>query len=155
MKLRLRLSTFVLVLLVLLAGCGHKPPVGSELRHPTIKNGVWETAWVDPKIVRSDSVLTLFQASRIDSIQVEPTTKAAPSAAVEFHITDPVCDVKISLLDGRSQPVRELLATTLVAGHYKVSLNPGSAKRLVILPGKYRLQVISCGQPVARLVSVS
>lgn len=145
-----------LLLVSLLSGCGRRTQlVGTE--QPGGEHAMaWQTAWVDPKIIVSDTAITLIQASRIDSVRVEiADLNSNSSTAVEFQITSPACPVEVSLLDSRNQLMRKLLSTTLQAGYYKVSLNPGVAKRLEIIPGRYGLRVVACGTTFAKKIPVS
>lgn len=151
-------SSFPVISLIvlLLASCGKGPGRYGQEHQRTKEPLVWQTAWVDPRIVVSDTVLTLFQAGRIDSLQVE-LSKAGQSAngAVEFRVEDASCDVEINLLDTQSRLIRHLMKTTLTAGYYKLTLNPGIAKRLIIVTGEYRLSVHYCRKAASGPVAVT
>lgn len=158
MKLMKHLSIFVTAAaaLGLFASCGLGPGrYGAEKS----KSGVplvWQTAWVDPHIVTSDTVLTLFQAGRVDSVQVERTRAVTNNGgAVKFQIQDITCDVEINLLDSQFRLVRHLMSRTLPGGYYKLTLNPGIAKRMLIVPGQYQVSIRYCRKGVTGAVSVS
>ncbi|PWB73806.1 hypothetical protein C3F09_04905 [candidate division GN15 bacterium] len=141
---------------LVLGSCGRGPGRYGYERPRTKEPLVWQTAWVDPRIVVSDTVLTLFQAGRIDSLQVEQSRAGKPAnGAVEFQIEDISCDVEINLLDTQSRLIRHLMKTSLSAGYYKLTLNPGAAKRLIIVPGEYRLSVHYCRQAASGPVNVT
>lgn len=139
----------------LLASCGKGPVRYGTERLTTKAPLIWQTAWVDPRIVASDTVLTIFQAGRIDSLQIEQSkTGQASNSAVEFQIEARSCDVEINLLDSRFRLVRHLRSTTLPTGYYKLTLNPGVAKRLIIVPGEYQVSVRFCRKGVSGPVTV-
>ena len=152
------------ILILLTLGCGHRQDqAGSEAGRDSQTGGgsdnrkmVWETAWVDPRIVLSDTAITIFRAGRVDSVRVDAAKAALISTtSLEFQITNPTCPIEISLEDSRNQELRTLLSHTLETGFYKVSVNPGIARRLGIIPGRYKLKVVSCGRSVTKSVSIS
>jgi len=141
---------------ILAATCGKGPGRYGHERPKSKEPLVWQTAWVDPRIVLSDTVLTLFQAGRIDSLQIEQSKVGnTANGAVEFRIDGPSCDVEINLLDSRSRLIRHLLSRTLLEGYYKLTLNPGVAKRLIIVPGEYQISVHFCRKAVTGPVTIS
>lgn len=150
------LQIAALFVLLLLATCGKGPGRYGDERSASGLPLVWQTAWVDPRIVASDTVMTLFQAGRVDSVRVEQT-KAGKSdgGAVEFQIEDATCDVEINLLDSQFRLVRHLMSRTLLNGYYKLTLNPGVAKRLLLVPGEYQVSVRYCRKGVTGSVSIS
>lgn len=146
----------VVALTFLAASCGKGPARYGYERPKSKEPLVWQTAWVDPRIVLSDTVLTLFQAGRIDSLQIEQSKAGkGTNGAVEFQIEELTCNVEINLLDSRSRLVRHLLSRTLLEGYYKLTLNPGVAKRLIIVPGQYQISVHYCRKAVTGAVTVT
>lgn len=144
------------VVLCLVASCGRGPGRYGYERPKSKEPLVWQTAWVDPRIVVSDTVLTLFQAGRIDSLQVEKSRAGQPTnSAVEFQIESPSCDVEINLLDSQYRLIRHLMRKSLAAGYYKLTLNPGVAKRLIIVTGEYVLSVHYCRKAASGPVNVT
>ena len=149
---------FILVsaVVVCLASCGKGPGRYGSERSKSGVPLVWQTAWVDPRIVTSDTVLTLFQAGRVDSVQVERIGVSGNNGgAVEFQIEEASCEVEINLLDSQFRLVRHLMSRTLLSGYYKLTLNPGIAKRLLIVPGEYQVSIRYCRKGVTRSASVS
>ncbi len=154
--MRILSAITVLFASLVLISCGKGPGRYGHERPKSKEPLVWQTAWVDPRIVVSDTVLTLFQAGRVDSLQVEQSKAGkASNGAVEFQIDGVSCNVEINLLDSRSRLVRHLMTRTLLAGYYKLTLNPGVAKRLIIVPGEYQISVHYCRKAVAGPVRVT
>jgi len=150
------LSLFLTVIALLAASCGKGPGRYGHEQPKSKGLMVWQTAWVDPRIVVSDTVLTLFQAGRVDSLQIEQSKAGkGTNGAVEFQIEELTCDVEINLLDSRARLVRHLLSRTLLEGYYKLTLNPGVAKRLIIVPGQYQISVHYCRKAVSGPVTVT
>lgn len=153
--MRLLESLPLLTAIMLLASCGKGPGQYGHEHRKSKEPLVWQTAWVDPRIVVSDTILTLVQAGRIDSLQIEESKAGQSlSGAVEFQIDAASCDVEVNLLDARFRLVRHLMSETLPSGYYKLTLNPGIAKRLAIVPGEYRLSIHYCRKAVVGPVTV-
>ncbi len=107
--------------LLLVAGCG-----GPKMTYdqPAVPTGYYETAWVEPQIVMSDSIFTLIRAPRIDSIYVEADEVAAPwSPSLEFVVPTDTCFVSMVLqfLEGDRPPI-PLIVRYLPKGNYKLTV---------------------------------
>jgi hypothetical protein len=157
-------ALYAAIVLLSLFSCGHRrAQTGQELsrdnqngEYSEGRNLVWETAWVDPRIILADTAITLFRAGRVDSVQVDAAKRALESAtSLEFQIINPTCPIEISLMDTHNQGVSALLSHTLESGFYKVSLNPGVSRRLGIIPGRYKLKVVFCGEVVTKPVLIT
>jgi hypothetical protein len=131
--------------LVLIVGCGKGPP--SVYDQPGIPEvGRWETVWVDPQLVLSDTLFTLITAGRVDSAYNE---KADPfeggPASVEFAIADVSCPVIINIEDHTGHVEHPLLVRSLPAGFYKFTFHSDSYDPLTASP-HYFLVADICGE---------
>jgi hypothetical protein len=142
--------------LIVFVQCGKKYHPGSEEKKSGAEPALWQTAWVDPRIIMTDSVLTLIQAGRIDSFKVSSTEISNKKAsALEFQISGARCTVEAFLCNTNSKVIRPLMTTSLMSGFYKLSLNPGVAKKLEVFPGRYILRVRTCTGTVNKTVDVT
>jgi hypothetical protein len=108
-------------LILLLIGCGG-PPVTYD--QPVVPMGYYETAWVEPQIVRSDSIFTLIRSARVDSLYVEGAeVRALSSPALEFVIPTDTCFVSMVLqfLESDRNPI-PLIVQYLPKGTYKLTI---------------------------------
>jgi len=110
--------------LQLAAGCigGPKP----TYNQPEMPSGYWETAWVEPRIVMTDSVFTLIRADRVDSVYVEFDQQhpRIEPPAIEFAVPTESCFVAVNLALGSHRGIAyPLLARFLRNGNYKLSIN--------------------------------
>ncbi len=142
-----RRSTVLLLLALatVLAGCGrYSGSVDEQSGQPPV---AIETVWVDPEIVFSDSLMTLFRSDRVDSVIVDqPESPAYRSPSVEVFVYEPVCNVAVSILDAELRLVHPLMIRTLEAGFYKLTVNPRQFRPLPLRPGQYFLHADHCGR---------
>jgi hypothetical protein len=147
----MRIDSIIFLLVVglvaLSSGCGAPPQIGNrggEVSQP------YETIWVEPRIVRTDSLFTLIRADRIDSIPVEVGASAvAPRAAsVRIDIERPSCQVAVTVRDGMGYVVWRLLDEELPMGYYKFSLNLGLIEEQTLRSGEYLLRADFCDRAV-------
>lgn len=144
----------VIAAAMLAVSCGHKGPVTPERRSP-FPSGLYETVWVNPQMVFSDSLVTLLRAERIDSLPSEPSSfdyQAPP--VLGFAIRDPLCTVTVNLTDENLNVVYPLLLRKLPAGYYKLTFSPLAIKKPGLPPGVYFLQADYCGQVETALFTV-
>lgn len=145
---RLSLSASIVVgviatVLTILTSCGRIGRIGEEQSdvYP------YETLWVDPRIVHSDTLLTLIRADRIDSILIDPAAKPSPrSASVEIRIYESACNVSVNLLDSGEKLLYPLLVRNLPQGFYRLTVEFGRFSSPPLLPGDYVLQADYCQQ---------
>lgn len=124
----------------LLASCGRKTQVAPERPSP-FPTGLFETVWVNPQMVFSDSLVTLIRAERIDSLPIEPSNLAAKKQPVlGFAIDEPTTTVTINLVDEKLRLIYPLLLQKLPAGFYKLTLNPLAIRKPSLPPGVYFLR---------------
>ena len=119
------MKRFVLLLFLLIVGCA-KNVATPEFRNPTvISNQKQEIVWVEPKIVHSDSLLTLIHAFRVDTIYVDK--ESSPEDKIKttklFHIEQPRCFTRVKLITATGEVRYILLEETLAMGYYQLSLN--------------------------------
>ncbi|MFZ5979101.1 MAG: hypothetical protein ACOYVF_00580 [Candidatus Zixiibacteriota bacterium] len=137
-------------LIVVVAGCGRRDRITEETVTPQV---YYETAWIDPRIMISDSLFTLIRSERIDSFIVEaPVPEPEGTTSVSFEVSGSGCPVVVNILDEKSARVfKPLLVKELPAGFYKLSLNTAMVSFRTLPPGYYVLKVDNCGQPVMKL----
>ncbi|UCD63050.1 MAG: hypothetical protein JSW34_09855 [Candidatus Zixiibacteriota bacterium] len=117
--------------------------------------GYYEKAWIDPRILLTDSLFTLIVADRIDSFYVEnpPDPEQALAPAIEFRVPPPGCFVQVDLADDRGGLVRPLVARNLGVGFYKVTINTGRLDPSLSRTGTFYLRTEYCGFEVVEQVS--
>jgi hypothetical protein len=110
-------------ILLSLSNCGKKPSLVFD-RPEAPRDRYYEIAWVDPRIVVSDSLYTLITSDRIDSFKVEGSSEAllTQDRSLIFEIDQPECFTFINLLDSKGQVIKPLLARNLPRGYYMFSL---------------------------------
>ena len=140
----------LLTLTVIVNGCGRLGRMSDEDRTPQV---YYETAWIDPQIVISDSLFTLIRSERIDSFIVDrPSPEADGTTSISFKVPGMTCPVVINILDEKSARVfKPLLVKELPTGYYKLSLNTAQVSYRTLPPGYYVLKVDNCGLPAMRL----
>ncbi len=146
----------VLALLIMVsAGCVKRPAVIYD-RPEASSTGYYEKAWIDPRIILSDSLYTLIRADRVDSFYVdEPLDSQQEVApAIEFQVREESCFTTVSLLDDRSQMIRLLVARNLAKGFYKVTCNVSRLSPELSSVGVYYLRAEYCGFPVVERVTI-
>ena len=111
-------------LLVCLIGCGKRQTVVYD--QPELpRGGHWETAWVDPQLLLTDTLFTLIRTERIDSFYVdEPLPLELQPTAIHFQVDATECFVAVSIVDDRGSILKPLIAQTLATGYYKFTLFP-------------------------------
>lgn len=135
-----------------LGGCGgpamiyDQPEAGSS--------GRWETAWIDPQILLTDSVFTLIRAEKVDSFYVGNTGKlpTSESPSIEFRVTSSDCFTAVNLMDSHARVKLPVLARNLSPGYYKLTLDFHLLSAAEYPPGDYALKLDACGFKLARKV---
>jgi hypothetical protein len=147
------LLTVVAILLVV-SGCGRKARIVEE--KPVLLETRWyETLWVEPEVIVSDTLITLIRSERIDSVRIDPSAADVNRpAAIELRIGEPVCNVSIGLLDSRLRLVHPLLLRRLPAGFYRLTLNIDRLREPPLPPGTYFVKADYCGRAEMTLFSV-
>lgn len=143
------------VVMVLIGGCGHKPSIIYD--QPGLQqSGYWEKAWVDPVIVFSDSLYTLFRSDRVDSFYVEEPADVQDqlAPAVVFQIRQESCFTTANILDGQSRVIRPLLARDLGRGFYKIACNTSRLDPELSPSGVFFVRVVYCGFQVVERLTV-
>ena len=141
----------ILMLLIILNGCGSRQGrIAEETQSPQV---YYETAWVDPQIIISDSLFTLIRSERIDSFLVDrPQPEAEGTTSISFDVSERACPVVINILNEKSARVfKPLLVKELPIGYYKLSLNTARVSYRTLPPGYYVIKVDNCGLPAMRL----
>lgn len=149
------MKKLLLILLLTLAGCfGRKqaPYTFPQLPEPVS----YETVWVEPGIVLSDSLFTLIRADRIDSVLIDDVsnTYAPVTSSVEFAINQRACFTVINILNTSQEVIMPLVATQLDPGHYRLSLNQPAIKRSGLPVGLYDLRCETCASTVSSRFAV-
>ena len=135
----------LLAVTLVVSGCGRKPEVPGERPYP-FPTGAYQTVWVNPQIIISDSLITLIEAERIDSLPAESIRfPLNEPPAVGFAVTKGECEVVINLTDDNLRVVYPLLVQRLPYGFYKLSFSPEAIKKPSLAPGIYFLRAAYCG----------
>ena len=136
------------IFLSILGGCGKGPTVP-----PEEQKYYFETAWIDPQIIISDSLFTLIRALRIDSFRVDtPVIESITIPSVTFEVTRADCPVVVNILDEKSAGVVwPLLVRNLAPGFYKLTLDFSRIDFHTLPPGYYVLKVVNCDIPQMKL----
>lgn len=100
----------------------------------------YETVWVNPQLVYSDSLITLIKAERLDSILVDNpmTAESDDISTVSFHVNLGTCLTTLELRYS-SMKKMEIFKNDLSRGYYKVTVNTDrleleQSKQLPALP---------------------
>ena len=120
MNLRIYIfSLITFVVIVMAIGCGRPKTVYNMPEIPL--DGYYDYAWVEPKIVFSDDVMTLIRADRLDSIYIArpPQVEQKTAPTLIFNITQPECFTSINLMNLHGEVVYPLMAQNLPFGAYK------------------------------------
>ena len=138
-----------LLLVVTLSGCGG----GKQIRfgEQTDRSELFDVVWVEPRIVLSDSLITLLRSERVDTLQADSRTSSqSPAASIDFEVSKYACDVDIDLLDERQNILRPLLVQNLAPGFYRLTFQPERLQEPSLPLGEYFLQVRYCGNRYVR-----
>jgi hypothetical protein len=140
--------------LVLGSGCGKRQTVIYD-QPEVAPSGYYEKAWVEPKILTTDSLFTLIRADFVDSFYVdEPpdlTIPVAPSIFIPIRQSD--CFVTVNLLDDRARVIRPLLACKLSYGFYQLTIIESSLDPTLSISGAFHVRVEYCGFEVVEQVT--
>lgn len=121
----MRKSLFIIALLTLtlILGCTHGVDKKKILEQgPFVQP--YETVWVNPQIVYSDSLITLIKAERLDSILVDEPVAESPHdiSTFSFHINLGSCLTTMTLKYSNSTSA-EIYRDDLPQGYYKFTVN--------------------------------
>jgi hypothetical protein len=132
------------LLVLSFVGCMGRRTIYDAPEIPT--SGYYEKAWVDPKIIMSDTLFTLIQASRVDSFFVDKPQEAYKDLGPTIEFTVPIeeCVVSVNLLDDRSRLVLPLMVRRLPMGSYKLTCDVRQLKPAVSSTGVYYLKSVVC-----------
>lgn len=111
-------------ILLFLFGCGKRQTVVYD--QPELpRGGHWETAWIDPQLILTDTLFTLIRTERIDSFYVdEPLPLDLQPTAIHFQVDASECFVAVSITDSHGSILQPVIAQTLAQGYYKFTLFP-------------------------------
>ncbi len=133
-------------LILAIGSCGKKGLIVQE-KPVIVEKGLFETLWVEPRIIISDSLITLIRSDRIDSAVVKPSERGIERpSAVELRIYEPVCKVSVDLVDANLRLIRPLLLQDLKVGFYHLTLNADRFREPSLPPGRYFLRAEYCGR---------
>jgi len=138
------LSGAVLVVLLNLTGCFRQDP-SQQLPDEA---GHYELAWVEPKILLSDSLFTLIRAERLDSFFVAEAGFGDNRIATSlvFETVGPDCFVRIGLLEPGGALVHSFVAQKLPKGVYKFKFDQLRYAAPLLNAPYYYLTTEYCGQ---------
>lgn len=135
------------------------PPHQRPEQPLSMKDAVWQLAWVDPTVIYSDSIFTLIRAARIDSFLVAPgklqpeipdltvasAQRPVGKGGIKFQIVDKACVVSAAL-QGGNVTISPDLPPDLTAGFYKLTCDLTGVGSRQFSPGPYRVRISFCGQ---------
>lgn len=132
-------------LIVVIAGCGFGHKIHFDQPMPG-QDGYWETAWIDPQIILSDSTFTLIWSQRVDSFWVaEPASTNGGKPSIRFSIDPNFCFASINLIDSRGNIVVPVVAQNLDRGHYKLTIGGSSIEPDPDKISTHYLKISTCG----------
>lgn len=133
-----------LVVLLNLPGCFRQDP-SQQLPD---ESGHFELAWVEPKILLSDSLFTLIRAERLDSFFVAEAGYGTDRVATSlvFEIVDLGCFVRIGLFEPGGTMVYSFVAQKLPKGVYKFKFDRLRYAAPLLDAPYYYLTADYCGQ---------
>lgn len=137
-----------------LDGCGKRQTVVFD--QPGMPQpGYYEKAWIEPKILVSDSLFTLIKAYVVDSFYVDeaPDPGQTLAPAVEFSVGEDGCFVTANLVGDQGNLIRPLVAKNLGLGHYKITLNLGRLDPALSSTGVFYLKTDYCGFEVVEQIT--
>ncbi len=114
----------LLFFIIIIFGCGKKQTI--NFNQPELPGVTYyEKAWVEPKIVLTDSIFTLIKAARLDSFLVDKPMKYQSSIdnSLQFHIAEDSCFTIINMQDPDGTVIKSFIARFLKSGFYKVTLD--------------------------------
>jgi len=122
-QMRIAAHSYLLLALVVF-GCSKRQTFdrfGTEIS----EGGYFETAWIDPQIVVSDSLFTLIRAKRVDSFYVNRPAYpvSATITSLTFHVDEQSCLTTVNLLNAAGEVVKPLLVRNLSPGYYKLTVD--------------------------------
>ena len=114
---------FVLITMVLVVSCGKRQTVLYDQPETSFEN-FYETVWVNPTMVYSDSLYSLIKAERLDSILVGKADEVSREInSVTFFIPMANCFTKINMINSRGDNIYPLFVDDLSMGYYKLTYN--------------------------------
>lgn len=150
----LTIAGLAAVCLFALWSCGHRHQVGEEQLESGQVISLWETTWVDPQVVLSDSMFTLIRADRVDSFMVTNSKQLSPKGpSVSFTVRSQNCRAIVNLFDSRDHLVLPLLAQSLRPGYYKLTVDFSRCSYEQIPRGQYHLKASTCSQASSSAIS--
>ena len=144
----------MLALLAAVAGCSRPPKVAVD--QPQLPQaGFWEKAWVEPRIVHTDSLLTLIRADWVDSFYVEETAQSPNSLvpSFSFSVDQDFCSSEISVVNAAGNLVLPLIRQRLRRGFYKATVNANRSDLLRATAGILFVRVEYCGMSIVEQLS--
>ncbi len=136
------------LLFLLSLSCG-KPPV---VDYRKSREHGYEIAWVEPRIVISDSLFTLIRAERIDSFLVDDPTDIGKtvSPSLIFQVANDDCFTSVNLLTATGELIKPLLVRNLSPGYYKLTVDFSHLSRDFYPSNNFLLKADYCGTSVSR-----
>jgi hypothetical protein len=118
--------------------------------------GHYETAWVDPELIVSDSLISLIRSDRLDKVFVTDKEKrhGENQPSFEFVITQDFCTVEVDMVGSKSVVVEPLFHGTLRPGNYKLTVDP-SRIDTILKRQKLSVRADFCGRKKTFDLSVS
>ena len=136
----------IVFIVLTLTGCFGKKVI---VDHPELpqETGFYERVWVDPRIVYTDSILTVIQSQRVDSFLVDKPLKNFRDKiiTVAFEVKEPSCFTSILLTDDRGKVLAVLAADELDRGQYKINLNRAGITIVQPDANRFFLKTDFCG----------
>jgi len=147
--------TFIVVVVILGLLCASCFLGGQGPNHPK-GPGHYETAWVDPELIVSDSLVTIIRSDRVDRVFVTDREKrlGENQPSLEFVITKDFCTVEANLVGSKSIVVEPLFSGTLRPGNYKLTVDPSRIDP-VLKRQRLSVQADFCGRKKTFDISVS
>ncbi len=149
----LKYSFLVLTLLLFLSSCGKKQTM--IYSQPELPGAVYyQKAWVEPKIILSDTLITLIKAERIDSFLVKTPSKLTTRMdnSIQFEVTQDSCYTYANLLNAKGQVIEVLMTEYLSKGFYKLNCDVGRINFENNKAGYFFIKGRYCGSEISRKI---
>ena len=142
-------------LLAAMSGCGGPTTIRtSDGRKYDLQESRFETLWVEPQIVASDSLMTLIRSERIDSIEIDPLDRAGrPKKSIEFRIAEMSCQVSVGLYNSDLRMIYPLMVRDLPTGFYRLTVNMEKFREPPPRYETFFLKADYCGRTEVSLVA--
>lgn len=144
----------VIIIAILFAGCGKKPVI--IYNNPEMpKTAQFETVWVNPVMIYSDSLYSLIKAERLDSIYIENSNNRMKEKSVKFFIPMSSCFTRINLINAGGDLLYPLFSAQLTMGYYKLTYNSNRIDTSIYKMQDVFIKITYCAKMVTQKLEIA